>query len=362
MLNRHATSFFRATQCKFNTKPISFHLALLGPWSYRFLSTARKPSTLLLVEHQNNEILPPTYNVLSAAQTLDQPLSFLVCIHDKELPSALLSKLAKYQPAAVWVVSHPSFAKTIAPELLATSLVDLLQKQSYSHVFAAHSSLFKNALPRAAAQLDLSMIADVVQVHDAKTFTRPIYAGNAFCKLSSNDPIQIVTVRPTAFPAAPAPSSSSSSSSPSPSPQTVACTSPLLSEFVSESKAKSDRPELDTAKIVVAGGRGMKSAEHFQMLYALADKLGAAVGASRAAVDAGYVDNALQIGQTGKVVAPSLYLGVGISGAIQHLAGMKDAKVICAINNDPDAPIFHVADYGLVADLFEAVPELTKKV
>ncbi|KAJ2569218.1 Electron transfer flavoprotein alpha-subunit, partial [Coemansia sp. RSA 1836] len=214
-----------------------------------------------------------------------------------------------------------------------------------------------NVMPRLAALLDSQQISDVISIESEDTFMRPVYAGNAIATVQSSDPIRVVTIRTTAFPAATASASASAAEEAAP---TVDAQS--LSKWLKEDMAKSDRPDLATAKRVVSGGRAVKSTEGFQVIYDLADKLGAGVGASRAAVDAGYCDNSLQVGQTGRIVAPELYIGIGISGAIQHLAGMKDSKVIVAINKDADAPIFQIADYGLVGDLFTIVPELIEKL
>lgn len=242
-------------------------------------------------------------------------------------------------------------------EPLAPLLQDLVTKGGYTHLLAGHSAVGRDVIPRVAALLDSSQVADILTVDGDDTFTRPIYAGNALATVKSSDKVKVVTVRGTAFdPAATEGGSAAVEKTDSPVGE-------LLTTFVEEQLSKSERPELDSASRVVSGGRALKSAEGFkEYIEPLADALGAAVGASRAAVDSGYAANALQVGQTGKIVAPELYVAVGISGAIQHLAGMKDSKTIVAINKDPDAPIFQVADVGLVADLYQAVPELTQKV
>lgn len=246
------------------------------------------------------------------------------------------------------------------PENFAPLLVENIKKGGYTHVIAANTAFGRNVLPRVAALLDSQQVSDITAIQDDKTFVRPIYAGNAIATVESSDPVKVITVRGTAFPAPAAGSGGSAAAAvedgvdPKVEPQ---------AEWVSEDLARSDRPDLASAKRVVSGGRGLKSKDDFdRIMMPLADALGAAVGASRAAVDNGYADNSLQVGQTGKVVAPELYMAVGISGAIQHLAGMKDSKVIAAINKDAEAPIFQVADVGLVGDLFEKVPELTEKL
>lgn len=246
------------------------------------------------------------------------------------------------------------------PENFAPLLVENIKKGGYTHVIAANTAFGRNVLPRVAALLDSQQVSDITAIQDDKTFVRPIYAGNAIATVESSDPVKVITVRGTAFPAPAAGGGGSAAAAvedgvdPKVEPQ---------AEWVSEDLARSDRPDLASAKRVVSGGRGLKSKDDFdRIMMPLADALGAAVGASRAAVDNGYADNSLQVGQTGKVVAPELYMAVGISGAIQHLAGMKDSKVIAAINKDAEAPIFQVADVGLVGDLFEKVPELTEKL
>lgn len=243
------------------------------------------------------------------------------------------------------------------PENFAPLLVENIEKGGYTHVIAGHTAFGKGLLPRVAALLDSQQISDITEIKDEKTFVRPFYAGNAIATVESTDEIKVITIRGTAFAAAPV-AGGSAAIEDGVDPKVESPT-----EWVSEDLAKSDRPDLATAAKVVSGGRGLKSKEEFdRIMLPLADSLGAAVGASRAAVDSGYADNSLQVGQTGKVVAPQLYMAVGISGAIQHLAGMKDSKVIAAINKDADAPIFQVADVGLVGDLFEKVPELTEKL
>jgi len=306
---------------------------------------------LVLADHDNKTLKPATLNTVTAARKLGGDVHVLIAGHgcsDVAKTAAQIEGVSK-----VFVADDPSLAHHLA-EHIAPIIVDLAP--AYSHILACSTTTGKNILPRAAALLDVQQISDISAIIDPKTFERPIYAGNALCTVHSSDSKILLTVRGTAFDAAPSTGGSASV-------ETLAVKGDLgLSKFVSQELSASDRPELTAAKIVVSGGRGLGSAENFAMLEKLADKLGAAVGASRAAVDAGFVPNDYQVGQTGKVVAPQLYIAIGISGAIQHLAGMKDSKIIVAINKDPEAPIFGVADYGLVGDLFQIVPELTEKL
>jgi electron transfer flavoprotein alpha subunit len=306
---------------------------------------------LVLAEHDNRHLKPATLNTVTAAAKAAGDVHVLVVGHDC---AAVAQQAARIKGVSkVLVADAPHFADGLA-ENVAEQVLALAR--GYSHVFAPATSFGKNVLPRVAAKIDSAQVSDIIAVESADTFTRPIYAGNAIATVQATDAIKVVTVRPTSFDAAPAEGGTA----------TVESVAPVadcgLSRFVGREVAKSDRPELQGAKVVVAGGRGLGSAENFKLLEALADKLNAALGASRAAVDAGYAPNDWQVGQTGKVVAPQLYIAVGISGAIQHLAGMKDSKVIVAINKDPEAPIFSVADYGIVGDLFEIVPQLVKEL
>jgi len=265
--------------------------------------------------------------------------------------------------AAVQGVKSVSFvqdAKLEAqlPERVSQVVLAVQKAQNHSHIVAGASAWSRGIIPRVAAMLDVSPVSDIIAIHSPDTFSRPTYAGNAIAKVKSLAPLKLLTIRGTAF----EPVSSTGGSASIEKGPSVEITGIELSEYIGQELSKSERPELTGAKIVISGGRGMKSGDNFKLLYELADKLGAAVGASRAAVDAGFVPNDMQVGQTGKIVAPQLYIAIGISGAIQHLAGMKDSKVIVAINKDKEAPIFQVADFGLVADLFKAVPEFTAEL
>ena len=306
---------------------------------------------LVIVEHDKGAIVPATLNTITAANMLAEPIEALVAGDDiKQVADAALQVASI---SKVLIADSGEYAHH-----LAENLAPLIQQiaQNYTHVFAPATTFGKNIMPRAAALLDVMQISDIIEVISQDTFKRPIYAGNALATVQSSDPIKLITVRSTAFDAAEASGGSATIESIS------GTGSSQLSEFESSELSGSERPELTSAGIVISGGRGMQDSANFAMLENVADKLGAAVGASRAAVDAGFAPNDYQVGQTGKVVAPDLYMAVGISGAIQHLAGMKDSKVIVAINKDEEAPIFQVADYGLVADLFDAVPELDSKL
>jgi electron transfer flavoprotein alpha subunit len=309
---------------------------------------------LVIAEHDHNQIKPATLNAIGAAQKLNSPVD--VVILGAQCATAASDAAKVTGVTKVYVCDDPRLINLI-PEVMTPTLVQLIKDQNYTHVFTPASSYGKNLSPRVAALLDMQQISDVVAIDDQDTFQRPIYAGNAIATVQSKDPIKCLTIRSTAFhPAAATGGSAVTENIPYIEHQGPSA------HFVGRELSVSARPELTTARIIISGGRGVGSAENFALLEKLADKLGAAVGASRAAVDAGYVPNDYQVGQTGKIVAPELYVAVGLSGAIQHLAGMKESKVIVAINKDPDAPIFSVADYGLVADLFTAVPELTEKL
>jgi len=314
---------------------------------------ARFQSTLVVIEHDGTKLLPVSRHALTAAKKVGGDISCLVA--GPEVGAVAQEVAAVEGISKVLVVQNEDY-KGFMPERLTPLLMAAQDQFKFSHILAGASAFSRGLLPRLAAKLDVSPISDIIDVKDADTFVRTIYAGNAIMTLKSKDPVKILTVRTTAFEA-------DESSGGSAAQDTLAAPdAPKNSEFVGQELSKSDRPELGAAKVVISGGRGMKSGDNFEMLYKLADKVGGAVGASRAAVDAGMVPNDMQIGQTGKIIAPELYVAVGISGAIQHLAGMKDSKTIVAINKDPEAPIFQVADLGLVGDLFKVVPEMTDKI
>ncbi len=307
-------------------------------------------AVLVIAEHDNARLKPATLNAVTAASQLASEVHVLVAGQGAR---AVAEAAATIAGVAKVLLADSADLEHQLPEALAP-LVAETAKGGYSHVLAPATSAGKNLLPRVAALLDVAQISDILSVEGADTFTRPIYAGNAIATVRSSDAVKVATVRTTAFEAAAAEGGSA------PVESVAATTAAGTSRFVGQELTKSERPELTSARVVVSGGRGMQSGDNFTLLDALADRLGGAVGASRAAVDAGFVPNDYQVGQTGKIVAPDLYVAVGISGAIQHLAGMKDSKVIVAINKDEEAPIFQVADYGLAADLFKAVPELTE--
>lgn len=306
-------------------------------------------SILIVAEHDNATIKGATLNVVTAAKAIGGDVTVLVAGENCAPAGEAAAKIAGVDK--VLVADNAAYAHQLAENV---SLLVAELGKDYGYVLAPSTANGKNILPRVAALLDVAQISDILSVESGDTFKRPIYAGNIIATVQSSDSIKVITVRGTAFDAAPTEGGSAVVESVS------AAHDAGLSAFVSEEVAVSDRPDLTAAKIVISGGRGMQNGENFKMIEAVADKLGAAVGASRAAVDAGFVPNDMQVGQTGKIVAPDLYIAVGISGAIQHLAGMKDSKVIVAINKDEEAPIFSVADYGLVADLFQAIPELEK--
>jgi electron transfer flavoprotein alpha subunit len=307
-------------------------------------------TALVIAEHDNSSLKASTLNTVTAAAQCAAEVHVLIAGHHCDAAAAAAAQIAGV--SKVIVADNAAFADGLAENVAAQALAIA---KSYTHLLAPATAYGKNILPRVAACLDVGQISEITKVDAPDTFERPIYAGNAIATVQSIDPIKVITVRATGFDAAGTDGSA-------PIETLTAVTDSGKSTFVSRELAKSDRPELTAAKVIVSGGRGMGSAENFKILEPLADKLGAAMGASRAAVDAGYVPNDWQVGQTGKIVAPQLYIAVGISGAIQHLAGMKDSKTIVAINKDAEAPIFSVADYGLVADLFEAVPTLVKEL
>lgn len=316
-----------------------------------FSTTAtRLSSTLVIAEHDETNLAPITLNVISAASKFGNDVSVLVTGANA---SKIAEQVSKVNGVKTVLVAQDEKLKNNLPERVAPVVLASQKQFNFSAITAGSSAFGRGIIPRVAAKLSVSPISDVIAIHSADTFTRTQYAGNAVTKVKSSAPVKVLTVRGTSFEPAAQGGSAAVEKAASGEISTDS------SEFISQEISKSERPDLATAKIVVSGGRGLKSGDNFKLIYDLADKLGAGVGASRAAVDAGYVPNDMQVGQTGKIVAPELYIAVGISGAIQHLAGMKDSKTIVAINKDPDAPIFQVSDYGLKADLFKAVPELT---
>jgi len=308
-------------------------------------------SVLLIAEHDNQEVRPFTLNAITAALQIDQDLHVLVIGYNADAVVKFISEVPNVKK-----IIHVD--NEIYQNYLAENFTPVIVKQSenYSYVVCSANTFGKNLMPRVAALLDTSQVSDIIKVISPDTYLRPIYAGNAFATVKSTDNKKCITIRPTSFD--PAPTSGGSAEI----VKTDAAEATTLSKFIKREAVKSERPELGTARIVISGGRGMQSGDNFKLINAIADKLNAAIGASRAAVDAGYITNDHQVGQTGKVVVPDLYIAVGISGAIQHLAGMKESKVIVAINKDGEAPIFSVADYGLEADLFEALPQFLEEL
>ena len=308
-------------------------------------------SVLLIAEHNNKELKPFTLNAITAASQIDQDLHVLVIGNKCEEVTKFISQVSNVKK--VIHVDNEVYENFIAENF--TSII-IKHAENYTHIVCSANTFGKNLMPRVAALLDTSQISDIIKVISPDTFLRPIYAGNAFATVKSTDSKKCITIRPTSFdPAATSGGSAEIVKADSGEENTFI-------KFIKREEVKSDRPELGTARVVISGGRGMQSGENFKLITAIADKLNAAIGASRAAVDAGYITNDHQVGQTGKVVVPDLYIAVGISGAIQHLAGMKESKVIVAINKDGEAPIFSVADYGLEADLFEALPKFLEEL
>ena len=308
-------------------------------------------SALLIAEHNNKEVKPFTLNAITAALQIDKDLHVLVIGHNADEVAKSISEVPNIKK--VIHVDNEIYENFLAENF--TSVI-VKQAENYSHIVCSANTFGKNLMPRVAALLDISQVSDIIKVISADTFLRPIYAGNAFATVKSLDSKKCITIRPTSFD----PASTSGGSAEIVKSDAEEANS--LTKFIKREEVKSDRPELGTARVVISGGRGMQSGENFKLITAIADKLNAAIGASRAAVDAGYITNDHQVGQTGKVVVPDLYIAVGISGAIQHLAGMKESKVIVAINKDGEAPIFSVADYGLEADLFEALPKFLEEL
>ena len=308
-------------------------------------------SVLVVAEHDNSKLKTFSLNAINAASKIDTDIHVLVAGSKCE---NVCKEVAAVPLVKKVLQSDSSNYENYLAENLTPLVVKLAEK--YTHIAASANTFGKNFMPRVAALLDISQVSDIIKINGPDTFVRPIYAGNAFATIKSNDKKKCITIRPTSFD--PAPSSGGSA----PIEKVDSVDVPNISKFIKREETKSERPELGTARVVISGGRGMQSGENFKLINAIADKLNAAVGASRAAVDAGYISNDHQVGQTGKVVVPDLYIAVGISGAIQHLAGMKESKIIVAINKDGEAPIFSIADYGLEADLFEALPKFLEEL
>jgi electron transfer flavoprotein alpha subunit len=308
-------------------------------------------SILILAEHNNEEVKSSTLNTIGAASKISSDIDVLVVGSNTE---SICKEISSYQHVKKVLSLNNSDYEHALAEKIEPVIVSIAN--NYSHIFAPATTFGKNVMPRVAVKLDVAQVSDVISVESEDTFIRPIYAGNALATVKSNDSKKVITIRPTSFDIVAKEGGSGIVE------DLQFDSNKSQSEFVDREESKSDRPELSTARIVVSGGRGLQSAENFKLINDIADKLNAAIGASRAAVDAGYVSNDYQVGQTGKVVVPDLYIAVGISGAIQHLAGMKESKIIVAINKDEEAPIFNIADYGLSADLFEALPQLSSEL
>tara|TARA_B100000686_G_C16700759_1_gene923227 strand:- start:375 stop:1328 length:954 start_codon:yes stop_codon:yes gene_type:complete len=308
-------------------------------------------SVLVIAEHDNNKLKTFSLNTINAASKIDTDVHVLVAGNKCENVSKEIASISLVKKV---LQSESKDYEYYLAENLSPLVIKLAEK--YTHIIASANTFGKNFMPRVAALLDISQVSDVITINNPDTFIRPIYAGNALATVKSNDKKKCITVRPTSFD--PAPTSGGSAQI----EKIEAVSVPNISKFLKKEETKSERPELGTARIVISGGRGMQSGDNFKLINAIADKLNAAVGASRAAVDAGYISNDHQVGQTGKVVVPDLYIAVGISGAIQHLAGMKESKIIVAINKDGEAPIFSIADYGLEADLFDALPKFLEEL
>ena len=306
---------------------------------------------LLISEHNNKELKPFTLNAITAASKINEDVHVLVLGHNSDSVAKSVSEVPNVKKV---IHINDTIYENYLAENYTSAIINL--SKDYSHIMCSANTFGKNLMPRVAALLDVSQVSDITKVISSDTFLRPIYAGNAFATVKSSDRIKCITVRPTSFDPAPTTGGSAEIQTGEVGDSTN------LSKFIKKEEIKSDRPELGTARVVISGGRGMQSGENFKLITAVADKLNAAIGASRAAVDAGYITNDHQVGQTGKVVVPDLYIAVGISGAIQHLAGMKESKVIVAINKDGEAPIFSVADYGLEADLFDALPKFLEEL
>ena len=308
-------------------------------------------AVLLIAEHNNKDLRPFTLNAATAASQINEDVHAIIIGQNSAEATKQLSELPVIKKVLSVEASH---YENFTAENFAPVIIKLAE--NYSHIVCSANTFGKNLMPRIAAHLDTSQVSDIIKVISPDTFLRPIYAGNAFATIKSNDEKKCITIRPTSFD----PCDSTGGSAPI--EKVEASEEFSLTKFIKREEIKSDRPELGTARIVVSGGRGMQSGDNFKLITEIADKLGAAIGASRAAVDAGYISNDHQVGQTGKVVVPDLYIAIGISGAIQHLAGMKESKIIVAINKDGEAPIFSVADYGLEADLFEALPQFLEEL